>query len=422
MSGTDIVMVDRGADQVGDGIWTLGGQGNSLLVDHGEGLLLVDAGPGREITERMIRDARRVSGKPVTHIVISHGHLGYNFGVAQWRAHAAQRSEPRPVLVGHERVTVRYRRYAETSGLQSYTNTRQFRTPYPAEFPAHWFEAPELTYRDRMRIAGTQRDAVLISAPSETDDATALWLPQERVLYGGAAFIKACPNAGTPFRIFRDPMRWAQTLEDFLALRPAVLIPEFGRPLTDPAEIEEALTVPIRAIRYLRREVVARMNQGMSELEILHDLDYPAEIFGHRYLKPTYGCPDYLVREIWRSENGWWDRNPTTLHPAAPNDAAREILAAIGDPHAVIEHARMLQQRGDTQLALHVIDLIALAPATFPQVVEARALKASLVAARSKQVVSAVSRQILLSEAELLSGRPVGASDGSGPDGAFHWT
>lgn len=118
MSGTDIVMVDRGADRVADGIWTLGGQGNSLLVDHGEGLLLVDAGPGRDITERMIRDARRVCDKPLTHIVISHGHLGYNFGVAQWRAHAASRGEPRPVLVGHERVTVRYRRYTETSGLQ----------------------------------------------------------------------------------------------------------------------------------------------------------------------------------------------------------------------------------------------------------------------------------------------------------------
>lgn len=419
MSGAEIrMMVDRGADPVADGIWTLGGQGNSMLVDHGEGLLLVDAGPGGEITERMIRDTRRVSDKPVTHIVISHGHLGYNFGIDQWRRHAASRSEPRPILVAHERVPVRYRRYAETSGLQSYMNTRQFRTPYPADFPAHWFEMPELTYRDRMRIAGTMRDVVLLAAPSETDDATAVWLPHARVLYGGCAFLKMCPNAGTPFRIFRDPLRWAQTLEDFLALRPAVLIPEFGRPIVDAADIEESLTMPIQAIRYLRREVVRRMNAGMSELELLHEIEYPDEIFGNRFLKPLYGCPDYLVREIWRSENGWWDRNPTTLHPAAPGDVAREILAALGDARAVIDRARTLQQRGDVQLALHVIDLVALAPADSPDVAEARALKAKLVEARSRQVVSAVSRNILLSEAELLSGRPVGASAG----GEFQWT
>ena len=82
------------------------------------------------------------------------------------------RGDARPVLVGHERVPVRYRRYAETAGLQAHTNTRQFRTPYPQEWPAHWFKVPDVTYRDRMRITGTRRDLVLFAAPSETDDAT----------------------------------------------------------------------------------------------------------------------------------------------------------------------------------------------------------------------------------------------------------
>lgn len=422
MAGTDVLMVRRPAEPIADGVWTLGGQGNSLLVDHGEGLLLVDAGPGGDVTERMIASVREVSDKPVTHLVISHGHMGYNFGVVQWRRHAEARGDTRPLLVGHERVVARYRRYEETSGLQSYTNTRQFRTPYPADFPAHWFETPELTYRDRMRISGRTRDVVLFAAPSETDDATALWLPAQRILYGACAFIKSCPNAGSPFRIVRDPLRWAETLEHFLALRPAILVPEFGRPLDDAAQIEEALTVPVRAIRYLRAEVVARMNRGMSELEILHDLRYPEEIFGSRYLKPTYGCPEYLVREIWRTENGWWDRNPTNLHPAAPLDAAAEVLAAIGDPQRVLDHARALQARGEVQLALHVVDLVALAPGDAPGIAQARALKAELVRVRSAQMTSAVSRQILLSEAELLMGLEIGALDAPAPGGKFEWT
>ena len=36
------------------------------------------------------------------------------------------------------------------------------------------------------------------------------------------------------------------------------------------------------------------------------------------------GDPSYIVRDIYRSENGWWDRNPTSLHPAAPDAAAAE--------------------------------------------------------------------------------------------------
>ena len=81
MAGTDVLMVRRAADKVCEGVHTIGGQGNSVLVDHGEGLLLIDAGPGGEVTEAMIGTARSISDKPVTHIVFSHGHMGYNFGV-----------------------------------------------------------------------------------------------------------------------------------------------------------------------------------------------------------------------------------------------------------------------------------------------------------------------------------------------------
>ncbi|MDZ4357476.1 MAG: alkyl sulfatase dimerization domain-containing protein [Variovorax sp.] len=421
MSGTDVLLVRRPADAVVDGVYTLGGQGNSLLVDHGEGLLLVDAGPGRDVTERMIAATREVSQKPLTHIVFSHGHMGYNFGIAQWRRHAEERGDPAPVLVAHDRVPVRYRRYLETAGLQALTNTRQFRTAYPADPPAHWFTMPEVTYRTQMRITGSQRDIVLFNAPSETDDATAVWLPGARILYGSCAFIKSCPNAGSPYRILRDPMRWAETLEHFQALVPHVLIPEFGAPLTKAADIEEALGTTIRAIHYLRREVVARMNRGMTDVEIVHDIDYPDALFGNRFMKPTYGCPEYLVREIWRTENGWWDRNPTHLHPAKPTDVAAEVLAAIGDPERVLAHAQALRDRGELQLAMHVVDLVALAAPRTPAVERARLLKAQLMEARADGMQSAVSRQIMRSEAEVLRGQEIGSSDRSAAGARFEW-
>src|SRR5690606_2357388 len=240
MSGTDILMIERPAEQVAEGVYTVGGQGNSVVIDHGAGLVLIDAGPGRDVTDRMIRAVRDVSQKPLTHIVFSHGHMGYNFGVDQWIAHNRERGEAPPLLVAHERLPVRFRRYRETAGLQAYTNTRQFRTRYPDQPPAHWFRMPDITYRDQMRISGTERDLVLFNAPSETDDATAVWLPDIGVLYGSCAFIKSCPNAGTPYRILRDPMKWAETLERFLALSPRILIPEFGAPLKQTDDIYEA--------------------------------------------------------------------------------------------------------------------------------------------------------------------------------------
>ena len=282
-------MVRRGAAEVAPSIWTMGGQGNSLLIDHGEGVLLVDAGPGKEVTDAMIACARKVTDKPVSHIVISHGHMGYNFGVQQWVDHARSRGDPAPVLTGHENVNARYARYRETAGLQAYTNTRQFRTPYPAEVPEHWFISPHLTYQQSLRISGTRRDIILMHAPSETDDATAIWVPSDALLYGSCACISSCPNVGSPYRIARDPLRWAATLERLHALSPQILVPEFGRTLYEAQTIEEALSVPVKAIRWLRREVVKRMNLGMSENDILHDITYPDALFGHRFMRPVYG-------------------------------------------------------------------------------------------------------------------------------------
>ena len=376
--------------------------------------------PGGEPTDLLIEQVRGAVDKPVGHIIYSHGHMGYNNGVAQWLADAARRGESAPLIVAQERVPYRYRRYFATAGLQSYTNTRQFRTAYPAEPPAHWFRMPDVAYADSMVIDGSARSVELIAAPGETDDGTAVWVPDVRALYGGNALINVCPNAGTPYRILRDPLRWAATFDRFLALDPLVLIPEFGKPLTETALIREALEMPAKALRHLHREVVQRMNEGMGEIDILHDVPLPDELFASRFMRPTYGCPEYIMRDIWRSENGWWNRNPTDLHPAAPAEAAQAIRAALPEPHRVIERALELQHEGRTQLALHVIDLLALtgddALAT-----EARALKARLCEERAMQVPTVVSRHLYLSSADELAGREIGAAERARGERSHAW-
>ncbi|MDM0047104.1 alkyl sulfatase dimerization domain-containing protein [Variovorax dokdonensis] len=410
MNASDMLMMKQGLVEQADGVYTVGGQGNSLVVDLGESLLLVDAGPGGAVTQRMIAQVRAGIDKPVSHIVYSHGHMGYNNGVAQWLEAAQAQGEALPRIVAHERVPHRYRRYRETAGLQAWTNSRQFRTPYPAEPPAHWFRMPDQTYASRLVIPGSRNCVELLHAPSETDDGTAVWVPGVRALYGSCAFIKTCPNAGSPLRIQRDVVRWAGTLDMFRALRPHLLIPEFGKPLDDMGEIDGALRVTADALRWLRREVVERMNQGIGELDILHDLALPEALFAHPCMKPVYGCVDYIVRDIWRSENGWWNRNPTDLHPAAPAAAAQAVFDAIPDRQRVLTHARQLQRNGQTQLALHVVDLLALCETADddPLLIQARELKAQLCRERALQVSSMVSRNLYLSAADELVGRAIG--------------
>lgn len=400
-TATNPVMSKERVTEVARGVYTIGGMGNALAILTANGVIQVDAGNTGRMAPRMIGNLRQITDLPVLAIVYSHGHMGYNFGMQAWLDHAAERGDPAPRLIAHERLPVRYRRYLETMGLQDHLNSMQFRDGLGSGQKPEWYVFPTETFRDSLVIDGGDRMVEVFAAPSETDDSVALWVDDVRLIYGGPAVIKSIPNVGTPLRSLRDPMRWADTLEKILARDPAIVVPEFGKPMTDKAEFTDALGVAIRALRWLRAEVVSRMNRGMTDVEIIHDLDYPDDLFGHRWMKWAYGHPDYIVRDIYRAENGWWTtRNATDLHPAAPQAAAAAVLSAITDRAAVLARARGLQAAGEFQLALHVIDLLALADDGSDEVRAAKALKADLLVALSERNPSFVSRNLYLSCAD----------------------
>lgn len=172
--------------------------------------------------------------------------------------------------------------------------------------------------------------------------------------------------------------------------------------IDDPKEVHKRLSATAERLRWFRREVVTRMNRGMSEGEILEDITYPEDLQQLEYMKARYGAPEYIVRDIYREENGWWDRNPTSLHPESINDAGDAVLSAITDPEAVIKRAEVLRDEGRVQLALHVVDLIANAGTVDETVLRARALKADLCRRRAKEIRPYVSKALYHSSAELL--------------------
>jgi uncharacterized sulfatase len=185
-------------------------------------------------------------------------------------------------------------------------------------------------------------------------------------------------------------------------LRPEVLVIEFGPFVEGEDIIAERLTTTAQALRWLRTAVVDRLNRGMDERAILADLEYPPELFDLPWMQPLYGSPDYVVRDLVREESGWWDRNPTSLHPAAPADVARATFDAIADPDAIIARTETLAADGKVQLAMHVIDLVALGPDNEPAVMRARTIKADLCRARSKEIDPYPSKGLYKSSARLL--------------------
>ena len=400
----DILVGNLAGKTIGDGLIVLPGQGNSLAASTDDGVVVLDVSSPRH-AKKMLGTLRDFTEDPVHAIVYSHGHHGYNSAVPIWLDHNNERGDTPPRLVGHENIVERYARYRETNELQARLASLQFPTGIPVGTVMETFTVhdPTETFTDIMELVGGSRRVELIWAPSEVHDAIAMWFPDDGLLCGGAATPGiSIPNIGTPLRTQRFTIRWAETLERLDALGAETLLTEFGPLVEGTGAVHEQLSLTAEALRWLREEVVNRMNRGMGEIEIVHDMSFPEELFGKPWMLPIYGDPEYIVRDLFREESGWWDRNPTSLHPSLPSDAASAVLSAITDRDAVIKKAEELRDGGEIQLALHVIDLIALAEGEDAIVIQARALKTELLRLRGKEVTAFVSKSLYESSARLL--------------------
>ena len=400
----DVLTGQLAGQTIGDGLIVLPGQGNSLAAVTDAGVVVLDVS-GNQHTKPMLATLREHTQAPIHAIVFSHGHLGYNSAVDRWVDHNDERGDPPPRRIAHANLVKRNARYRETLELQARLASMQFPTPVPVEtlMAVLAIHDPTETFDDRLLLVDGARRVELLWAPSEVDDALAMWLPDDGLLCGGAATPgPSIPNIGTPLRTQRFTVRWADTLDRLDRLGADRLMTEFGAVIEGADNVHRQLSLTSEALRWLREQVVERMNRGMGEGEILADITYPSELFDHPWMRPVYGDPDYIVRDLYREENGWWDRNPTTLHPAPPDAAAAAVLSAITDRAAVVARARELAEAGDTQLALHVIDVLALAPGDDEHVVAARELKRRLCRDRHDQVPSFVSRSLYRTSAQRL--------------------
>ncbi|MGI9600850.1 MAG: alkyl sulfatase dimerization domain-containing protein [Acidimicrobiales bacterium] len=372
--------------EVADGMWLQDiqyGTGNALTVDTGDSLLQLDTGIAPDHAKGMIAAVRGVSDKPVSTIVYSHGHTAYNHGVVAWLAEAETRGDPRPTIVAHRNVLHRLQRYRETQEYLERVTEWQFGFPINSIVGTHMFEIlvdPDVTYIDDMMLETSGRRVQLIHCHAETDDGTGLWFPDEKILYGANATIGSFPNIGSPLRSPRDPRAWADQLDTYLELEPEMLIREYGPEVVGADNVKEMLTTVRDALRWLRAETLARMNAGMVIEDVVNDIEYPEKFANSPWMPQSYGCAEYVIREVWRIEAGWWDRNITSVHPASIDASTSAVLDAITDKATVLAAARRHLADGEPQLALHVVDLLAMARVDTPEVAEAKELKAEIAA------------------------------------------
>jgi alkyl sulfatase BDS1-like metallo-beta-lactamase superfamily hydrolase len=346
-------------EELADGVMFFRWMANYTAVKTGDGLVLIDTGAYFNYSGT-VEMLRRFSPDRVNTAIYTHGHVDHACGMPALADEAQKKKVARPRVVGHRAVQARFDRYKRTGGYNGCINTRQFSRP--SKWPTEYVY-PDTYFDHQLNVVAGDMRFECHHARGETDDHCWVYIPQRKVLCTGDFIIWAAPNAGNPQKVQRYAREWAEALRAMVKTGAEVMLPGHGYPVFGAIKVRQVLNDTANYLQALYDQTNEMMNAGAPLDEIIHTVKPPAALAEKPWLRPVYDEPEFIVRNIWRLEGGWYDGQPCHLKPALEAEQAREIAAMAGGVANVVAHALQKLESGDLRLACHLADwAVAAAP------------------------------------------------------------
>src|SRR5215469_1924118 len=379
-------------EEVADGVMFYRWFANVTAVKTREGLVLIDTG-GYFNQDATVKLIRQFSPDRVNTAIYTHGHVDHACGMPAIVADAQKSNRARPRVVGHRAVAARFDRYKRTTGYNNVVNTRQFSrtSAWPTEYVY-----PDTYFDSQLNVVAGDHKFECHHARGETDDHCWVYIPQRKVLCTGDFIIWAAPNAGNPQKAQRYAREWAEALRAMAKVGAEVLVPGHGYPVFGAIRVRQVLNDTDGYLQSLYDQTIAMMNAGAPLDEIIHTVKPPPNLAEKPWLHAIYDEPEFIVRNIWRLEGGWYEGTPSNLKPATYAERAREIAALAGGVTNVIARANEKLAAGEIALACHLADW---AVAAAPEDKSAHAARMKIYAARAEREESTMAHGIFRSAA-----------------------
>jgi alkyl sulfatase BDS1-like metallo-beta-lactamase superfamily hydrolase len=334
----------------GEAIYQAIGFGNTFMVVTEAGNVIIDTSmPFNATRHKQLLQAE--NGGPVKYIILTHAHGDHTGGLPAWK-----QSDTKVIA---QKNHVEFQHYLRRlNGFFARRNAAQFslRIPDPGPWPGNYGAKiePSILFDDKheFELGGVKFE--IFSTPGETPDHATVWIPKYKAAFIGDNFYTSFPNIYT---LRGTKPRWAleyiDSLNKVLALKPEIVLPSHGLPITGNLEIVKQLTRYRDAIQYVHDETVKGMNAGKDVWTLMNEIKLPPEL----EVGEDYGKLSWSVRGIYEGYAGWFDLNPATMYEQPASSVFPDVVKLAGGADVIAKRAMELAQAGQTVEALHLSDI-----------------------------------------------------------------
>ncbi len=215
------------------------GDPNCGAIVGPESVLVIDARATPVLAQDFIANIRRVTDKPIQHLVLTHYHAVRVLGASAFGA---------PQIIAHRNT----RSLVIERGQQDFeSESGRFPRLFRDVSSVPGLTMPNVTYDKELTFYFDQREVQFLwLGNGHTNGDTAIFLPRERILFSGD-LVEAGATPYTGDAYIED---WLETLERVRALRADVLIPGRG-PAVHEAEVSRAVDSTKEFLTILRDSV-----------------------------------------------------------------------------------------------------------------------------------------------------------------------
>lgn len=247
--------------------FTTEGDPNSGVIVGDDSVMVVDAQATPVMAREVIRRIRRVTSKPIRHLVLSHYHAVRVLGASAYRAGQ---------IIASQRTLGLIR---ERGRQDMASEIGRFPRLFRGADSIPGLTWPTTVFRDELTIMmGRLEVRILQPGPGHTGGDTIVWVPSERVLFSGD-LVEYEAGIYTGDAHLEE---WPNTLDKLRALKPRALVPGRGPALTTPAACEKAIAYTQRFVRGL----YASARKGVSARKSLKEV----YAMTRRKMDPDYGA------------------------------------------------------------------------------------------------------------------------------------